>query len=62
MRSLGTILVIVGVVVVVLALVDHFVAHFMGSIAHGSIILGVIGVVVALVGVFMSMQRGAKAA
>jgi hypothetical protein len=61
MRALGLIVAIIGVVLVVLALLDHFAIHFLAHVSHGSIILGVIGVVVFLIGGFLSMQPRATA-
>lgn len=61
MRALGSIVAIIGVVLVVLALLDHFALHFLAGVQHGSVILGVIGVVVFLIGGFLSMQSGATA-
>jgi protein-S-isoprenylcysteine O-methyltransferase Ste14 len=60
MKGLGTILAIIGVLVVILAAVNHFVKNFMGSASHMSLIIGVVGVVLLVIGVVMSM-RPAKA-
>ena len=59
MRTGGLVLAVVGALIIVAALVNHFVANFTGSLAHGTIILGVVGVVVLLVGGFLSMRSPA---
>lgn len=61
MRGLGTILAVIGVIAIILALVNHFVTNFLGSISHGTIYIGVLGVVLLVIGVVLSMT-GRKAA
>ena len=60
MRTGGLVLAVVGVLIIIVALVNHFVANFTGSFAHGTIILGAVGVVVLLIGGFMSMRSSAS--
>lgn len=59
----GTILAVIGAIIIVLALIHHFVANSFLNFGHSSgIILGVVGVVVLIVGVvIMQMGRGKKA-
>jgi len=62
MRSVGIVLAIVGVIVLVVGLINHFAVHFLGSISHASLIIGAIGGVLLVIGVVMSMMGGTKAA
>jgi hypothetical protein len=59
MRTGGLALAVIGAIIIVAALVNHFVANFTGSLAHGTIILGVVGVVVLLVGTFLMSRTSA---
>jgi hypothetical protein len=58
---MGLILTIIGVLVLILAVVQHFTAFLGSSITHLSIYLGVVGAILLVVGVFMWM-RGRSAA
>jgi hypothetical protein len=60
MRTGGLVLAVVGVLIIIVALVNHFVANFTGSLSHGTIILGVVGVVVLLIGGFLSTRSAAS--
>ena len=60
MRSVGIVLAIVGIVVLVVGLLNHFALHFTGNTAHASIIIGVVGVVLLIIGVVLSMMGGAQ--
>ena len=62
MRSVGIVLAIVGVIVLVVGLINHFAVHFLGSTSHASLIIGAIGGVLLVIGVVMSMMGGTKAA
>lgn len=55
MRALGTILAIIGIIVIVLGVVRHFSAYILPSTAHASIILAVVGVVVLVIGAGLAM-------
>ncbi len=57
----GPVLAIIGVVIALFALANHFVIHAMSGTQHIDLYLGVLGVVVLLAGVVMSMT-GRKAA
>ena len=59
MRTGGLVLAIVGVLIIIVAIVNHFVANFTGSLSHGTIIIGVVGVVLLLIGGFMTMRSSA---
>ena len=58
---MGLILAILGILVLILAVVQHFTAFLGASIAHLSIYLGVVGAILLVVGVFLWM-RGRSAA
>ena len=58
MNMAGIALVILGVLVIVLGALQHFMGIFGGSIAHLSIYLGVVGLILAIPGALMSMRRG----
>jgi hypothetical protein len=60
MKALGPILAVIGLIVGVVGLVNHFATHLV-PIAHGSTILGVVGAVVLIAGAAM-MMMGRKAA
>ena len=59
MRTGGLVLAVIGALLIILALVNHFVANFTGSFSHGTIIIGVVGVVVLLIGGFLMMRSPA---
>lgn len=58
---MGRILTIIGVLLIILAVVQHFTAILGASILHLSIYIGVVGAILLVVGVFM-MMRGRTAA
>jgi LPXTG-motif cell wall-anchored protein len=60
MKSLGPIVLVVGVLVIILGVVRHFSAFFLPSTNHISIILGVVGLVIAAVG-FVLFRQGSNA-
>jgi len=63
MRSVGIVLAVVGILVLVAGLINHFAVHFMGTTSHASLLIGVVGGVLLIIGVVLSMMRGnAKAA
>ncbi len=55
MKMLGYLLALVGVVLIIVAAVQHFVG--LSPISHLALILGIIGVVALVPGVFLSMRR-----
>lgn len=58
----GTILAVIGAIIIVLALVHHFIANsFLNFGTNSGIIVGVVGLVVLIVGVVV-MQMGKKKA
>ena len=57
MSSTGMVLAVIGVIVVVLGLLQHFAKiAILGGLAHGSLILIVIGVVVFLAGIVVGQS------
>ena len=58
---MGLILTIIGVLVLILAVVQHFTAFLGSSVTHLSLYLGIIGAVVLVIGLFM-WYRGRSAA
>jgi hypothetical protein len=58
---MGLILAILGVLVLILAVVQHFTAFLGSSILHLSIYIGIVGAVLLVAGVFL-MLRGRSAA
>ncbi len=59
MRTGGLVLAIIGVLIIIVAAINHFVSNFLGSLSHGTIIVGVVGVVVLLIGGFLMMRSPA---
>lgn len=63
MRSVGIVLAVVGILVLVAGLINHFAVHFMGATSHASLLIGIVGGALLIIGVVLSMMRGnAKAA
>ena len=58
MKGLGGILAVIGVIVVVIGLVNHFVKNFLGNAGHASLIIAVVGAVVLVLGLVMYMMPG----
>jgi hypothetical protein len=56
MKSLGPVLLVVGVLVIIVGLIRHFSAFFLPGTDHISIIVGVVGLVIAAVGFFLFRQ------
>lgn len=56
MKGLGTILAIIGVVVLIVAVVNHFVTKIV-AVSHSTTIIGVVGVIILAIGLFMMMSR-----
>lgn len=56
MKGLGGILAVIGIIVLILGVVNHFVKNFTGSTTHMSVILGVVGVVLLVIGVVLTMM------
>lgn len=61
MRTGGLVLAVIGLLIIIVAVVNHWVSNFTGSFAHGSIIVGVVGAVLLLIGAFLA-TRGSSAA
>jgi hypothetical protein len=61
MKTPGYVLAVIGIIVVVIAAVNHFVTKLpvVTTINHGSIIVGVVGAVVFLIGAFLAMRKAA---
>ena len=58
----GPVLLVIGIIIVVFGVLNHFAIHAMSSTQHIDLYIGVLGVVVALAGVVMSMTGRNKAA
>jgi hypothetical protein len=58
---MGLILTIIGVLLVILAVVQHFTGLLGTGVTHLSIYIGVVGAIILVVGVFL-MMRGRSAA
>ncbi len=56
MKGLGGILAVIGLIVVVLGLVNHFVKNFLGSAGHASTIIAIVGAVLLVIGLVMYMM------
>lgn len=60
MKASGGLIAVIGIVLLVLAAVRHFVSNaFMGAFPHLALYLGVVGIVLLVLGLFMT-QRTAK--
>lgn len=59
MRGIGTVLAIIGVIVILFALANHFALKLL-TLTHGDIYIGIIGIVLLAIGAFMTMS-GRKA-
>ncbi|MFI5267778.1 MAG: hypothetical protein ACHQ7M_10420 [Chloroflexota bacterium] len=58
MNTTGLVLVVVGVIIVVLGLLQHFAkVAILGGLSHGSLILIVIGAIVFIAGVLVGQSR-----
>ena len=58
MSGTSLVLVVIGVIVVLLGLLQHFAGvAILGGLAHGSLILVVIGVIVVIAGVLLGRSR-----
>jgi len=59
MKGPGYVVAIIGLVIALLAVVDHFVTKLpvIGSMSKGSLIFGIVGLVILVVGGFMAMQK-----
>ena len=58
-NSNGMIVAVIGLIIIVLAVANHF-AHFMlNGTAHVDIYIGVVGLVVAALGAWMGMRKAA---
>jgi hypothetical protein len=58
---MGLILTIIGVLLIILGVVQHYTLILGSSIVHLSLYIGIVGAIVLVVGVFM-MMRGRSAA
>ncbi len=54
---MGQILVVVGVIIIIVALLIHFVIKGLTLFPHASLIIGVVGAVIAVLGAIMFMMR-----
>ena len=61
MRGAGYGLAVVGVIVVIIGAINHFVLR-MNPVAHTSTILGVVGAVLAVAGIALTFVGGNKSA
>lgn len=61
MRGAGYGLAVVGVVIVLIGLLNHFVLR-QNPVAHTSTVLGAVGAVVAIIGIILTFTGGRKAA
>lgn len=61
MRGLSYVLLVLGVIVAIVGLLNHFALH-MNPIAHTSTILVAVGAVLAIIGVLTMFMGGSKAA
>jgi hypothetical protein len=58
-NSTGTIVAVVGVIIIIVAAINHF-AHFLfDGTQHIDIYIGVVGLVVLAIGGFMAMRKAA---
>ncbi len=58
MNMTGVIVAVVGLIVLVVAVLNHFAGFFKNSF-HFDLILGVVGLVILAVGGYMSMRKAA---
>lgn len=56
MKALGTVLLVLGVVGIILALVNHFSTKLL-AFSHASTVVGVVGVVLLVVGGLMAARK-----
>lgn len=61
MRGLGTVVAIIGVLILILAAVNHFASRVI-NFGHATTIVGVVGLVVLVVGVILAMMGGKASA
>ncbi|HLZ22540.1 MAG TPA: hypothetical protein VKQ30_10505 [Ktedonobacterales bacterium] len=62
MKGLGRILAVLGIIVIIVGLVNHFAVHFLGSMKGGSTIILIVGVVLLVIGaVLYLLPRKASA-
>lgn len=61
MRGAGYGIAVVGVIIVILGVLNHFVLR-QNPVAHTSTILGVVGAVLAVVGIVLTFVGGNKSA
>jgi uncharacterized protein (DUF2062 family) len=65
MKGVGWLLAVIGLVVAVLGVVNHFAKlglPVISTMAHGNIIAAVVGAVVFVIGAFLAMRGGGAAA
>jgi len=58
MKMAGPVLAILGILVIVLGVVQHFTVILGASIAHLSIYIGAVGLILLVPGALMTMRRG----
>jgi hypothetical protein len=58
----GPLLAVIGVIIIVLGVLNHYALHIMSSTQHIDVYIAVLGVVVALAGIVMAMTGRNKAA
>jgi hypothetical protein len=63
MKVPGYVAAVIGLVIALLAVVNHFMTKLpaIGGIAKGSLILGIVGVVLIAIGGYMAMQKSKSA-
>lgn len=61
MKGLGTILAIIGIIIAIVAVVNHFAAIFAKGQAHTDLYIGIVGVVVLVIGALLYMMGGRSA-
>ncbi|HKS69281.1 MAG TPA: hypothetical protein VJQ45_02605 [Ktedonobacterales bacterium] len=61
MRGLGTVLAIIGILIIILAAVNHFASRLI-NFGHATTIVGVVGLVVLVVGAILAMMGGKASA
>ena len=62
MKGLGTILAIIGIIVAIIGVANHFVALFAKGQAHTSLYIAVVGAVIFVIGLILLMMGRRTAA
>lgn len=61
MKGLGTVLAIIGILIIIVAAINHFASHTL-NFGHATTYVGIVGVVVLVIGALIFMMGGRKAA